>query len=235
MSRLLVLVEGETEETFVNELLRPHLCKLGFRSVGARLLGNARNRSRRGGIRHWPAVMREITTFLKADSGLFLTTFVDYYGLPARENDHRSWPGASRAKCLDPARRGRFIQECMTDAVHAELSQLLDCRRFIPFVVVHEFEGLLFSDCNRFAAEIGRTDLTGRFTAIRSAFASPEEINDSPGTHPSKRIQELFPGYQKVLHGNLAALEIGLVNIRMACPHFHAWLTELEAIVAKAP
>ena len=42
MSRLLVHVEGETEETFVNELLRPHLAGRGWSVVSARLLGNAR-------------------------------------------------------------------------------------------------------------------------------------------------------------------------------------------------
>ncbi len=44
MTRLLVHVEGETEESFVNEILAPHLCSRGFSKVSARLIGNARQR-----------------------------------------------------------------------------------------------------------------------------------------------------------------------------------------------
>ena len=36
VSRLLVHVEGETEETFVNELLHPHLADFGWFMVSAR-------------------------------------------------------------------------------------------------------------------------------------------------------------------------------------------------------
>jgi hypothetical protein len=49
MARLLVHVEGITEETFVNELLSVYLATRGYESVGARILGNARQRSRRAG------------------------------------------------------------------------------------------------------------------------------------------------------------------------------------------
>ena len=38
MTRLLIHVEGETEETFVREVLRPHLCNNGYLAVSARLL-----------------------------------------------------------------------------------------------------------------------------------------------------------------------------------------------------
>ena len=56
MLRILILVEGETEETFVNAVLAPHLFTRGFAAVSAKLMGNARLRSRRGGVRGWPEV-----------------------------------------------------------------------------------------------------------------------------------------------------------------------------------
>ncbi|MDE2725572.1 MAG: hypothetical protein OXI59_19555 [Gemmatimonadota bacterium] len=37
MTRLLIHVEGETEETFVNEILGPHLYACGYTMVSARL------------------------------------------------------------------------------------------------------------------------------------------------------------------------------------------------------
>ena len=72
---------------------------------------------------------------------------------------------------------------------------------------------------------------SARSLAIRGAFSSPEEINDSPQTHPSRRIVDLMPNYQEPLFGNLAALEIGLGRIRAECPHFRAWLERLEQLV----
>ena len=60
MARLRVLVEGETEETFVNEVLARHLYTCGYITVSAKLLGNARQRNRRGGIRGWNSARKDI-------------------------------------------------------------------------------------------------------------------------------------------------------------------------------
>ena len=38
--RLLVHVEGQTEETFVKDVLAPHLHRRGYASVAARLVGS---------------------------------------------------------------------------------------------------------------------------------------------------------------------------------------------------
>ena len=98
--------------------------------------------------------------------------------------------------------------------------------------MMHEFEALLFSDCERFGQAIGYPQLAPRLQDIRNQFTSPEEIDDSPETAPSKRIAALVPGYQKPLMGTMAALEIGLSAMRSVCPHFRSWLEQLEAINA---
>jgi hypothetical protein len=56
----MMMLEGETEETFVNEVLSPHLYRFGYQKISARLVGNARMRHRRGGIRAWPSVRQDI-------------------------------------------------------------------------------------------------------------------------------------------------------------------------------
>jgi hypothetical protein len=66
-----------------------------------------------------------------------------------------------------------------------------DARRFVPFVVMHEFEALLFSDCAAFGRGIYRPDLASGFQEIRDQFPTPEEIDDSPVTAPSKRVEAL--------------------------------------------
>jgi Domain of unknown function (DUF4276) len=106
-----------------------------------------------------------------------------------------------------------------------------DVSRFVPFVVMHEFEALLFSDCAAFSSAISRPDARSRFEQIRRGLATPEEINDSPATAPSKRIIRVVPEYDKVRLGASAILEIGLPKIRQECPHFDAWITRLENLV----
>ena len=98
MTRLFVLVEGETEETFVNHILAPHLYCAGYINVSARLVGDQRRRSRRGGIRPWTETRRGIVNQLRQDAGLIVTTMVDYYRLPA--SGPRSWPGRAEANRL---------------------------------------------------------------------------------------------------------------------------------------
>lgn len=224
MARLLVHVEGETEEVFVNEVLRPHLTRRGYERVSARLLGNARQRDRRGGIRPWSAARRDIIRHLREDGGCVATTMVDYYGLP-REGE-RAWPGRADATSMPVAKKPLHIQA----ALLADLAPDIDDRRFLPFVVMHEFEGLLFSDCGVFANSIGKGMLSGQLQEIRDGFDTPEHINDSPDTAPSKRVENLIPEYQKPLFGNVAAAAIGLARISDECPHFRAWLAALEAL-----
>ena len=223
MSRILVHVEGQTEESFVNNVLAPYLYRVGYALVSPRLLGNARQRSRRGGIRPWDSVRKDILNHLTADQTALATTMVDYYGLPD------TWPGREEGGQKGTLQaRAASVEQAVLDDISESLGGSFDPRRFVPYVVMHEFEGLLFSDPDRFARGIGRPNLSSEFQAIRDDFDSPEAINDSPETHPSERIMELYQGYQKPLMGVLAVEEIGLDAIREECPLFDRWIEELE-------
>jgi len=230
MARLLIHVEGQTEEDLVNEVLRNHLVAKGYHSVEARIVGNARLRQRRGGIRPWPSVRMDITNHLREDRGCIATTMVDYYALPG--TGPGGWPGRARSKALSSIDdKALCVHDAVRDDLVKEMGSDFDPRRFVPFVVMHEFEGLLFSECAVFSRSIGRSDLEVAFRSIRDAFTTPEEIDDSPVTAPSKRIEVLVPGYEKPLLGVLAVLEIGLSCIREQCPHFDGWLKQLESSV----
>lgn len=199
MTRLLVHVEGETEESFVNEVLSGHLRRHGFSSVVARLLGNARARSRRGGIRSWTVVRRDIVGHLKEDKGCVATTMVDYYGLP--KSGVQAWPGRAPAPSKKMEARAATVEQALLEDIQEAMGPGFDGRRFVPFVLMHEFEALLFSDCVRFASAIDNPDVAERLQAIRSGFSTPEEIDDSPETAPSKRIKQIVAGYDKPLWG----------------------------------
>jgi len=234
MARLLVHVEGETEEAFVNEVLAPHLFDRGFLAVAARIVGNARLRRRRGGIRPWPAVKKEIVNHLLGDSGCIATTMVDYYALPGTGDG--AWPGRAEASSLnaDPSMKASLVELALLNDLMWEIGPRFAKDRFVPFVVIHEFEGLLFSDCAAFSQSVYRPDLEAKLKEIRDQFSTPEDINDSPMTAPSKRIEALLPGYQKPIGGTLAAMAIGLQKIRAQCPHFSDWLSRLESVASTA-
>ena len=232
MTRLLIHVEGETEESFVNHVLGPNLYDHGYSRVGARLVGNARQRSRRGGIRSWPTVRAEILNRLKEDSGSIASTMVDYYALP--QETHGAWPGRQMAGSRAFEHKASTVEKALLSDVGQAMGGSFNASRFVPYVMMHEFEAMLFSDCDGFARGIGRSDLAPKFQEIRNAFGTPEEIDDSPDTAPSKRVVALVPGYQKPLMGTLAALEIGLEAIRAACPHFRSWLERLERLPTEA-
>ena len=226
MTRLIVHAEGPTEEAFVNDVLSQHLYHLGYTDVSARIIGKKRQRARRGGIVSWQIARQGILNHLRQDQRLHVTTLVDYYALPP------DWPGRASpfTAAMSASDRADEIEAALLRDVSNEMGTDFNPNRFVPYVMMHEFEAMLFSNCDSFARAIGRSDLIDDFQAIRDNFTTPEEIDDSPDTAPSKRIERLMPAYQKPTMGLLAAQSIGLQAIRNECPHFASWLHRLETL-----
>ncbi len=112
----------------------------------------------------------------------------------------------------------------------------LDCNgsnRFIPYIEMHEFEALLFSD-----AEILSEKTEINVSQIREILEeydnNPEEINDNPVKTPSKRLNALANGYRKVAMGKTVAEAIGIQTMRRRCSHFNDWLVKLERLKTNA-
>lgn len=165
----------------------------------------------------------EIVRHLRNDTDAYATMMVDYYALPD------DWPARANSNAaVDTLSRSRIVEQAMAADIVEVMGSDFDSRRFIPFVLLHEFEALLFSDCNAFARAIGRDQIAGALQAIADAFDSPEHINDSPFTAPSKRILAILPGYTKVLSGSIAAIEIGIERMEATCSNFARWLLSLK-------
>ncbi len=219
MIRVHVICEGQTEEMFVKELIYPQLLSHSI-DIRPSLIGKP---GQKGGDVSFERLHVDIKKRIKEDRTSYCTTFFDFYGLPM------DFPGkVEAAKC-------RSIED-KSDSICAALKEKLEpilgnaMRRFIPFVQMYEFEGLLFSDAEKFAEGINERGLTAKFQDIRDQFTSPEEINDSKETAPSKRIKKIYPGYEKPLYGSMAALEIGLKTIRRECGLFDSWLCQMERL-----
>ena len=141
---------------------------------------------------------------------------IDFYGLPA---DFPAPSAGANLSCFEKVKR-------YEEAFGAKINHT----RFSPFLMLHEFEALLFTEPDKIAQRFPDNDQTKPLQKIRDQYASPEEIDDSPDTAPSKRIKKLLPGYRKRQHGVIAAQDIGLEAMRGACPHFNEWLTKLEQL-----
>ena len=104
--------------------------------------------------------------------------------------------------------------------------------RFIPYIQLHEFEGLLFCDVDVFKQVIPQEELVGmqELVEVISGNPNPEMINNSPETSPSHRLLRIIKGYNKIVYGNIIAETIGIETIRTKCPRFNEWLTQIENI-----
>ena len=65
-------------------------------------------------------------------------------------------------------------------------------------------------------------------TEKRDAFPTPEHINNSIETAPSKRILHLIPNYSKTRQGVLIAKNIGIDRMFSECKHFAAWVEKIR-------
>ena len=217
LKKILILSEGPTEESFIRDVLHPHLSNIGVFAIPV-IAATKRVKAGpdfKGGIISYGKFRKEIKRLLADTSAACVTTMIDYYGLPA------DFPGKTgqqpRGSCFE-----------RVSHIERELSQEVDHRRFLPYLSLHEFEALLFASPPEIAGVAPEQDVENELLSIKRSFASPEEINDDPRTHPAARISGLIPAFQKLPHGPLIAGRIGLAQIRKECRHFDAWLTKLE-------
>lgn len=223
MIRLLVVVEGQTEEAFVKEVLRPHLLTHGLQRVDASLVGKVgaqkNPKSKRGGGR-WSQWRKDLENHLgNLDKNLRVTTLFDLYGFPD------DFPGYAELSKIDDTK-----ERC--DRWEAQIESHFNDRRLIPYVQRHEFEALVLASLSKLNDWLETSDQLDGLAQLQSRVTNtpPEDINDDPKTAPSKRLLESIPGYNKILHGPLAVEDTGLDTIRKRCPRFNAWLRKLEGL-----
>lgn len=219
MSRVHVLVEGQTEETFMRDVIAPHLQSFGV-YLNSTILKTKRVKDapdHAGGVTSYQRFKNDLLRLLRDTNAIAVTTFLDFYGLPT------DFPG----------RAGLPPGDCFARVAHVEkqIGDDINHYKFIPFLALHEFEALLFVAPESIHEALPEFDALGELQSIKNDFGSPEKINDSPETAPSKRLIKIFgAAYQKRFYGSLIAGNIGLERIRQECAHFNQWLAKLESL-----
>jgi hypothetical protein len=218
--RVMVLVEGQTEEQFITQVIAPHLWPREFSVEATRVLTSMEEgrRAHRGGVTKYERIRNDVKKLLRSKYDA-VTMLFDVYGFPKDLPGYPSpWPVATAERA-----------SLLAAAIDADIQD----RRFFAYLAAHEFEGFLFSDTTKLANALGadaptREEFAAALEVIRAGYPTPEDINDGKTTAPSKRILGLVPTYNKPRQGVAAAKDIGLDAIRAACPLFNAWVTKLE-------
>ena len=210
--RVLVIVEGQTEERFVKQVLQPN-----FESRNVYLqpivLASKREISGgkfRGGVSSFAQFNRDARRIIDKPGGAIITTMLDYYRLP------QDFPGMATRPAGTPQVRVAHVESAIHDYFHRP-------GHFVPYLSLHEFEALLFCSTDELSRVLTLDAKGAQFLAgIRASFRTPEDINEHPGNNPSKRIEAVAVGYRKVLHGPTVCARVGLKQLRLECRHFDA-------------
>jgi hypothetical protein len=221
MRKLHILVEGQTEEVVVNEVIKPYLSSDDL-NVTTSILTTKRpagGPAYKGGVTSWGKISREIQRLLDDTSTTLLTTLIDYYGFPGDAPGMQTRPHGS------PYERVEHVERAIVEAVNNG--------RFLPHLVLHEIEAWVLSDCQRLGDLMGDPSGATRLARDVDSEPSPEMVNDGTETAPSKRIIDVYPQYVKTFDGPMVIADAGLSLIRRRCPHANRWLTNVEAALKR--
>jgi hypothetical protein len=201
-------------------VLRPHL--VPYR-VFASAIGLDNSLAKGGGTIAYNTLRRNIKGMVGSSrEHQWVTTMIDLYALP------RDYPGWERVAKETGVARAQRIEAGMTDA--------LPNSRFLPFVMVHEFEALVLVDVDRIPSAFPDGEAACAPKRLRQLIGNlaPEDVDDGPATAPSKRIIEVLPAYRnmKAIAGPQITGAIGMAALRAACPHFGQWVALLEGLAS---
>jgi hypothetical protein len=223
MIPIYVVCEGQTEETFVRDVLWEPLGRLGLNPIGQTIETSV---GKKGGALNYDRVRRHLRNQLRRQGEFYVTTLFDLYRLES------NFPGMDQARSQNGLERKL---EVLNEAIHADIVATAGCRpdRFISYIQPYEFEALLFSDISAVTStESSWVRKTGILQAVRDSVESPEYINERPGNNPSAHLERELtdPKYKKTLHGPTITKRIGVTKIESECAFFAEWLNRLRKL-----
>lgn len=226
--KVYVLVEGPTEQTFLRDVLAPAMSCQGVYLYPARI-GKS---GHKGGNIRFDRARTDIEHFLRQQRDTYVSTMFDYFRIDT------DWPGRAEV-CrrvqsgvnLRAQEKASILEGAMQKAIEQTCPDVNAQRRFVPYIGMHEFEALLFSN-TRVLAEKADLDVSA-VNHVLDEYGEPEEINDDPQKAPSKQILTLNNRYRKVAMGKVIAEVIGIPTIRRKCIHFDEWLRKLEGLAVR--
>jgi predicted ATP-binding protein involved in virulence len=210
-----MLVEGRTEELFIKQIMAPYLAEKNIFVIPTILS----KPGEKGGDVKFSRAQKDIESYLKQRNDTYITTLIDYYGI-------KEWPGYEESKKVtDFRQKSKIFCDCTLEKVSCLFEKHNVKQRFIPYVSMHEFEALFFSDVEILASclNVQREKIEENIRKLL-----PEEINDNRETAPSKRLKSFSANYTKINLGLNIAKNIGIQKMREKCVLFDKWVSRLE-------
>lgn len=212
MKRLVFIVEGDTEISFIENHVIPYLYNKGISiPMHGQTILTSRRYNKKGGVVSYQSFKNEVTrTFSQGD--VLVTTMIDFFRIPS------TFPNYSTDK--------RHIS-IIESGIHNDFENRPD---FYPYIQLHEIEALMFSNIEGFKLVVDEPEALVKIQEIITDYPNPEDINNSPATAPSKRLAALF-NYNKVVDGEMILEMIGMETILQKCPRFAKWIKDLEEFI----
>lgn len=212
MSRIFIVVEGQTEEAFVKEVLLPHLNDHEVYNV-IPIIIHTNTKHYKGGFVNYAHLRNDIQSLLKSEErDVFVTTFVDFFRIPNTIPQYD-----------EIVQKGTHLEQ--VEKMQESINKDTNDHRFSSYIQLHEFEALLFASNKGFVKWMGEKQ--AETSDIIEKFPNPEDINTSIDGAPSKRLLAIQPDYDKVIQGNLIAIEVGIRQMLVKCPRFRQWVEML--------
>ena len=221
MKRLVIIAEGETEESFVNNILWPFFCSKGiYNSIQC-----FKTKHSHGGMSKYSYIKKDILNIIY-EKDVVVSMMIDFYRLPS------DFPGFNDLKVTQTHQeQANLLETRIKKDLEDSQNQLFD--NFIPYIQLHEFEALVFASISGIDSLFERSemDYNGLMNVIQQ-YPNPEDINNHPDTAPSVRLKKLISGYNKVLHGIDIINTVGMAELLEKCPRFKTWIESMvEALV----
>ncbi|WP_396150160.1 DUF4276 family protein [Flavobacterium sp.] len=227
MKYINIIVEGSSEENFVNEIMIKHFASLNI-FISARKIktgwDKTASKPAKGGLLKYSKFKNDVISWIESDRDrpdTYYTSFIDLYAFP---KDSESPYKESIQKISNPYLKVKNLEKAIYEDINHP--------KFIPYVQLHEFESLLLVDPDKLLIMYPESQNAISKLKVEIFNKNPEEINESYLTSPSKRIIKYLPNYegQKAQVGPLVAEDIGMTELRNKCYHFNEWITKLEGI-----
>lgn len=216
MKRLVIIAEGETEESFVNNILCPFFCSKGiYNSIQC-----FKTKHSHGGMSKYSYIKKDILNIIY-EKDVVVSMMIDFYRLPS------DFPGFNDLKVTQTHKeQANLLETRIKKDLEDSQNQLFD--NFIPYIQLHEFEALVFASISGIDSLFERSemDYNGLMNVIQQ-YPNPEDINNHPDTAPSVRLKKLISGYNKVLHGIDIINTVGMAELLEKCPRFKTWIESM--------
>lgn len=221
MKKIFVVTEGQSETNFVNRVMAPYFasrCVLIPNTVITKT-DRKHGKTYKGGVENYDQIRNTLLKTLAISSknkDSYVTTMFDFYRLPT------DVPGvADVGKVNNPYEKVELIESAILK------TEGYDGNFFFPYVELHEFEAMLFSDLTKLKETYFEYDLTDLEECVKVQ-SNPELINNGEETAPSKRIIKCIGCYDKANVGVDVLGKIGIDNIAEKCRHFSEWIKSIE-------